>query len=48
VDRCFHVVCPNELDRDANLALIGSLEELAMSAVVEVEFPVQVVRDTDD
>ncbi len=49
LDRYFHGVCPNEPDpRNANLELMGSLEELAMSGVIEVEFAVQVVRETEE
>ncbi|AUZ33645.1 hypothetical protein C3B78_03620 [Arthrobacter sp. PGP41] len=47
LDRYFHGVCPLDADpRNANIALIGPLEELAMSAVIDVRFVVQVIRET--
>lgn len=46
LDRYFHGVCPLDADpRNANIAHIGPLEELAMSAVIDVEFVVQVILD---
>lgn len=46
LDRCFHGVCPHDADpRNANIAYIGPLEERAMSAVIDVEFVVQVILD---
>lgn len=47
LDRYFHGVCPHEPDpRNTNLTNMGSLEELAMSAVIDVEFVVQAWRET--
>jgi hypothetical protein len=47
LDRYFHGVCPHEPDpRNANLTHMASLEELAMSAVIDVEFVVQAWLET--
>ena len=47
LDRYFHGVCPLDRDpRNAHIALIGPLEELAMSAVIDVRFVVQAVQET--
>ncbi|MDJ0354402.1 hypothetical protein [Pseudarthrobacter sp. PH31-O2] len=46
LDRFFHGVCPADLDpRNSHLALIGPLEELSMSAAIDVRFVVQVYVD---
>lgn len=47
LDRFFHGTRPNDTDpRNSQIALIGPLEELAMSAVIDVRFVVQVYGDT--
>lgn len=47
LDRFFWGVSPNDPDpKTTFLRYIGALEELAMSAIVDVRFVVQVFRDT--
>lgn len=46
LDRFFYGAMPNDPDpRNSNLALIAPLEELSMSAVIDVRFVVQVYGD---
>ena len=47
LDRFFHGVSPNDPDpKTTYLENIGALEELAMSAILDVRFVVQAFRDT--
>jgi hypothetical protein len=47
LDRFFHGVSPNDPDpKTKYLENIGALEELAMSAILDVRFVVQAFRDT--